>query len=182
MALELRHDLQQLGVGLGVDPLELLQRDGVADAGHDVLALGVLQVVTVDPLLAAARVAGERDPGARVRPEVAEDHRDDVDGGAEVGGDPLLAPVQDRAVGVPGVEHRLDGHVHLLPRLLREILAGLRLDDLLERVDERPHVVGVEVEIVRAALGLLCRVDGLLEIVTLDAEHSLAEHLDQPPV
>ena len=32
------------------------------------------------------------------------------------------------------------------------------------------------------ALGLLGRVDGVLEVLALDAEHGLAEHLDQPSV
>ena len=44
--------------------LELLQRQRVADTGHDVLALRVLQVVAVDPRRAGGRVAGEADTGA----------------------------------------------------------------------------------------------------------------------
>ena len=50
-----------------VDLLEVGERDGVADAGDHVLALGVLQVVAVDALRAGGRVAGERDAGAGVR-------------------------------------------------------------------------------------------------------------------
>ena len=52
--------------------------------------------------------------------EVAEHHRADVDGGAEVVGDPLLPPVEHGALGVPGVEDRAHGEVELLARLLRE--------------------------------------------------------------
>jgi len=59
-----------------------------------VLALGVLQVVAVDALVAAGRVAGEGDARARVGAEVAEDHRADVDGRAEVVRDALLAAVE----------------------------------------------------------------------------------------
>src|ERR1700693_5612636 len=43
--------------------LQVLQRDGVPDPGHDVLALGFLQVVTVDALGAGTRVPGERHAG-----------------------------------------------------------------------------------------------------------------------
>ena len=50
VVLQRLHDLHQLVVGGLVDALQVLQRDGVADAGHDVLALGVLQVVAVDAL------------------------------------------------------------------------------------------------------------------------------------
>ena len=45
---------QQLVVRRLVDALEVLQRQRVADARHDVLALRVLQVVAVDALLAGA--------------------------------------------------------------------------------------------------------------------------------
>ena len=107
--------------------LEIGERDGVADAGDDVLALGVLQVVAVDALVAAWRVAGEADAGARVHAAVAEDHRLHVDGGAEVLGDVLLAAVEDCALGVPGVEDRSDGQVELLARVLREVAPGVRL-------------------------------------------------------
>ena len=67
--------VEQLVVGRLVDALEVLQRHRVADAGDDVLALRVLQVVAVDALLARGRVAGEGDAGAGVHAEVAEHHR-----------------------------------------------------------------------------------------------------------
>ena len=47
-----------------MEALEVLERHRVPDAGHDVLALGVLEVVAVDALGACARVAGEGDAGA----------------------------------------------------------------------------------------------------------------------
>src|SRR6202034_3530646 len=155
---------------------------GVPDARDYVFALGVLQVVAVDALRAGAGVAGEGHAGARVHAEVAEYHRHHVDRGAEVGGDALLAPVQDRAVRVPGVEHGLDGQVHLLARVLREVVAGVLADGLLERGDDLLQVVGVQVEVVLDALGLLGAVDGVLEGLTLDVQYGLAEHLDQPAV
>ena len=54
VVLELCHDRDQLVVGRLVDALEVGQRHGVADAGDDVLALRVLQVVAVDALGAGA--------------------------------------------------------------------------------------------------------------------------------
>ena len=182
VVLQRLHDLEQLVVRRLVDALEVLQRQRVADAGDDVLALRVLQVVAVDALLAGARVAGEGDAGAGVHAEVAEHHRADVDRGAEVGRDALLAAVEDRARGVPRVEDRADREVHLLARVGRELAAGLVADDALERVDDAAQVVLVEVEVVRGAAGLLRRVDGVLEVLAVDAEHGLAEHLDQPAV
>ena len=52
----------------------------------------------------------------------------------------------------------------------------------LKRLDQALQVLGVQVQVVLGALGLLGSVDGLLELVPLDVEHGLAEHLDQPPV
>ena len=150
--------------------------------GDDVLALRVLQVVAVDALLPGAGVAGERDAGAGVHAEVAEDHRHDVHRGAEVGRDPLLAAVQDRPVGVPRAEHREHREVHLLPRVLREFAARVLAHDGLEAVHDAAQVARVEVEVVAGALGLLRLVDRVLERLALDPEHGLAEHLDQAAV
>ena len=121
--LQRLHDLHQLVVRRLVDRLQLGERHGVADAGDDVLALRVLEVVAVDALVAAGGVAGEGDAGAGVGAEVAEDHGADVDGRAEVAGDALLAAVELGAVGVPRVEDGADGQVHLLARVLREVAA-----------------------------------------------------------
>ena len=97
----------------------------------------------------------KRDAGAGVHAEVAEHHRLDVDGGPEVLGDPLLAAVEPGAVGVPRVEDGAYGEVELLARVLRERPAGVVLDDLLEGLDERAQVVGVEVEVVDRPLAFL---------------------------
>ncbi len=99
--LELAHDAEQLVVGGLVDRLEVGERHGVADAGDDVFALRVLEVVAVDALVARAWVAGEADAGARVGADVAEHHRDDVDRGAEVGRNALLATVKAGSIAVP---------------------------------------------------------------------------------
>ncbi len=182
MLLERAHDLHQLVVGALVQVLEVGQRHGVAYARDDVLALGVLQVVAVDALRAAGRVAGERDAGAGVHAEVAEHHRADVDGGAQVGRDALLPPVDDRALGVPGLEHGPDRQIHLLTRILRERAAGVLDDDVLERLDQGPHVLGVQVEVARRVLGVFGCLDRILEVLAADIEDGLAEHLDQPTV
>ena len=156
--------------------------DGVPDAGDDVLALRVLEVVAVHALGAAGGVAGEADAGAGVHAAVAEHHRLHVDRGAEVLGDLLLAAVQPGAVGVPGVEDRARGQVELLARVLREVPAGVLADQALERLDELLEVVRREVEVRLAAAALLQRVQLGGEELVVEAEHGAAEHLQQPPV
>ena len=84
------------------------QGQGVADAGHHVLALGVDQEVAVVALGPGRRVAGEADAGTGVVVAVAEHHGLDVDGGAEIVGDALTDPVGHGPGPVPGLEHRLD--------------------------------------------------------------------------
>jgi len=180
--LELAHDRHQVVVRLLVDALEVGQGQRVADPGDDVLALGVLQVVAVDALGPRRWIAGERHPCARVRGHVAEHHRADADRGAQVGGDSLLAAVEDRPIGVPGVENGPDGEVHLLARLLRELPACVFVHDLLVLVDQRSQVFRVQVEVVPGVLGLLGRMKRALEQRAVDAQNGFAEHLDQPAV
>lgn len=182
VGLQRLHDLHELVVRLLVDRLQLGERHGVADAGDDVLALGVLQVVAVDALVAAGGVAGEGDAGAGVGAEVAEDHGADVDRGAQVVRDALLAAVELGAVAVPRLEDGLYGEVHLLARVLREVAPGLGLDDLLELGDELLQLGRVQVGVDRDLLGLLRRVQGLFEEVAVDVEDGLAEHLDEAAV
>ena len=119
----------ELGVGLGHLLGHVRDRRRRPDAGHDVLALGVGEVLAVELVLAGARVAGEGDAGAGVVAHVAEDHRHDVDRGAQVVGDLLVVAVVAGALAEPAGEDGLDGQVELLVRVLREARAGLVLDD-----------------------------------------------------
>ena len=153
VVLERRHDREQLVVRGLVDLAHVGQRHRVADARDDVLALRVLQVVAVHALVAARGVAGEADAGAGVGAEVAEHHRLDVDRGAEVLGDLLLAAVEHGAVGVPRVEDGADGQVELLARLLRERPAGFLLDDRLVGLDQLLEVLDAEVGVGGACRG-----------------------------
>ncbi len=182
VGLQRLHDLHELVVRLLVDGLQLGERHGVADARDDVLALRVLQVVAVHALVAAGGVTGEGDTRTGVGAEVAEDHGTDVDRGAEVAGDALLAAVELGPVGVPRVEDGLYGQVHLLARVLREVASGVPRDDLLELLDQLLQVGRVEIHVDRDALGLLRGLQRLLEEVPVDAEDGLAEHLDQAAV
>lgn len=92
------------------------------------------------------------------------------------------AAVELGAVGVPGVEDRVDGEVHLLARLLREVPPGLGLDDLLELRDQLLQVRRFEVRVDGDLLGLLRRLQRVLEELAVDAEDRLAEHLDETAV
>jgi hypothetical protein len=97
-------------------------------------------------------------------------------------GDPFAAAVELRAVGVPRVEDRTGGQVQLAPRILGELRVGVVHDDLLELLDELLQVLRLELDVGLDALPRLGGIEGLPERLAVDAEHGLAEHLDQPAV
>ena len=117
-ALDRRHELV---VGLGQQLAHALDRLGRADAGDHVLALGVLQELAVEPVLARRGIAREADAGARALAAVAEHHLADVRGRAEVVGDVVRAAVDVRARRAPGAEDGRDREPQLLARILREL-------------------------------------------------------------
>ncbi len=182
VALQRGHDVEQLGVRRGVDLLQVGQRHGVADAGHDVLTLGVLQVVAVDPRPAGGGVPGEAHARAGAGAAVAEHHGLHVDGGAEVLRDALLAAVEHGPLGVPGVEDRPHREVHLVARVLGERASRLLLDQLLVTADQVLEVLVGEVHVLGSAALLLDLVEDRGEGIGADAHHGAAEHLQQPTV
>ena len=180
--LEGVHDLHQLPVGGRIEPLELLQGQGVADARDHVLALRVGEVVAVDARGAGAGVPRERDAGARPLPRVAERHGLHIDRGAQGVRDALLPPVEPRALGVPRVEDRADREVELLARILRELVAGLLAHDGLVDVDESTQGLDREVDVGGHAHARLHLVECVLEVLPVDLEDGLPEHLDEAAV
>ena len=114
-----------------------------ADAGHDVLALGVDQPLAVELVVAGGRVAGEGHAGGGGVAHVAEDHGLDVDGGAPVVGNALDPAVGDGLLAVPALEHGRDAAPQLLPSGRPGRLAEVLLDQVLELLGERLEVVGV---------------------------------------
>ncbi len=96
--LEPVEDVDELAMDLGERELQVVEVLGVADARHHILALCVDQEVAVRLLLTRGRVAGEGDARARVVVAVAEHHRLDVHGRAELVADPLADPVGDGAL------------------------------------------------------------------------------------
>ena len=136
VVLEEVHVAEELVEAALVELLQLRQRDGVVVSGDDVLALRVDQVVAVHAALPGRGVAGERDTGAGGVAEVAVDHRHDVDGGPEAGGDAFLMAIRDGALGVPGREDRANRGEHLHSRVLREGPPRGREHDSLELLDD----------------------------------------------
>ncbi len=182
MPLERLHDLEQLVIRVGIAVPERREREGVSETGDHVLALRVGQVVAVHALLPGRRVAGEADTGAAVVAEIPEDHRADVDGGAEIVGDALLLPVDLRPVGVPRGEDGEHCLVELVAGVLWEWLAVVIADELLVRRHQLSEVVLGEVHVRLGLLRLLEDVQRLVEQGPVHAKHRRAEHRQQPPI
>jgi len=122
--------------------VELFELDGGADAGDDVLALGVHEELAVEFFFAGARVSREADAGAAVGAHVAEDHCLDVDGGAEQAGDVVELAIADGAVGHPGAEDGVDGVLELDAAVLREELADVLAVNGFVFFDDIAQLVG----------------------------------------
>ena len=182
VTLELLADAQELPVDRGHVRLHLADLRRGPDTGDDVLALGVGQVLTEEDLLAGVRVSGEGDTGPGVVAHVAEHHRHDVHGRAQVVGDLLVVAVVHGALAEPAREDRLDGQVQLVVRIAREVAAGVLADDRLELAGQRFEGGRIEVRVLGGAVGGLRGIEGVVEALALHVHDDPAEHLDEAPV
>jgi hypothetical protein len=175
-------DLAELLVGLGKAGLELDELHRGADAGHDVLALGVDEAVAIELVGAGVRIAGEADAGAGGVTLVAEDHLDDVDGRALEVGDLLDAAVGDGLFRLPGVEDGVDGAPELGHRVLGEARALLGLVEGLELLAELLELGGVEVGVALGPDLFLHLGEHLLHGLLGQAHGGGGVHLDEAAV
>jgi hypothetical protein len=182
VALKGLADVGELFVEGGIVALELLDGRGGADAGDDVLALGVDEVFAGDLVLAGGGVAGEGDAGAGGIAHVSEDHGLDVDGGAEVVGNALDLAVAVGALVVPGVEDGADGELQLVPGVVREVVAGLGLHQGLELIDDAAELVRGELPVFLSAGLVLGVVEDAVELAAFNLEDDVGEHHDEAAV
>lgn len=190
------HALELLACGLKPrSGLEIGDGLGVANAGDDVLALGVDQKVAVELLGAVGRVAGEGDAGRRGLALVAKSHGLDVDGGAELVGDAVLLAVNAGALVHPAAKDGLDGKAKLELRIVRKdgltigdlelgVQGGLDVggEDALEGLDELLQVLGRKLGIDADAGNQAGLGQGVLEQVGVDAHDDVGEHLDKAAI
>ncbi len=172
----------ELPVGLGVGLLEALEvlvarglrrdvdRRRRPDAGDDILALGVLEPLAVEELLARRRIAREGHAGRRIGAHVAEHHRLHVDGRAPVIGQALDAAVRDGALAHPGLEHGADAAPELGGGVIGKLRAEHFLDLRLEDAAQRLEILCRELRV----LGHAARVLHALQFVLEDQANAVA--------
>ncbi len=149
-----------------------------ADAGDDILALGIDQVLAIKLVGAGRGVAREGHAGRAIRPHIAEHHRLDVHRRAPVGGNVVQPPVGDGARVHPRAKDGADRAPKLLVRILRKRASELLGHQILEPGDESPPVVRGKIGVEQGTTVELVVFEQLLEMV-LDAEHHLSVHLDE---
>src|SRR5690348_17913265 len=96
-----------------------------ADAGDDILALRIDEILAVEFARAGRGIAREGDAGGAVIAHIAEDHCLDIDRRAPIGRDLVQTSVGDRALVHPRTEDGTDRAPELLLRVLRERCAEL---------------------------------------------------------
>ena len=161
---------------------------GEADAGDDVFALSVDEVVARDPFDAGGAVTRQRDAGGAVVAHIAEYHRLNVDGGAPVVRDAVHPAIDDRAVVHPAAEDGADRAPHLFARIFREIFSRRGFDGGFEFGNEFFQGRRGEFRVKLNAAGGLFRVEDLFEGVDFSLvgrfhfEDDVAVHLDETAV
>ena len=169
-------------VGVGRFPSGLGDFLRCADAGDDVLALGVDQIFAVKLLLAGRRIAGESDASRRGLAHIAENHGLHIDRGAPAFGNVVQTAISNGALIHPRSEHRADCAPQLRVRVLRKRLAALLLHSLFVFGDKFVQIVGIKIGVERVAVTVFVIVENFLEVMMLDAQHDVAIHGDEAPI
>ena len=140
------------------------ERQGVADTGDDVFALGLEQNDTIEDIVldTGDLVAGEVNARCRTRRAVTEDHFLNVDGGAEAVRNTFEFTGEDSTFVVPGAEDGFGGSHDLFFRILREFMPILGVDGFVA-LDEFGEVIGGQVEVGLGAFLFLEVAEGLFE-------------------
>ena len=172
----------QLVVDLGHGALELADGKRRADAGDDIFALRVHQVLAEEDVLAGGGIAREADAGAGVFAEVAEDHGLHVDRCAQPVVDVVDAAIGLGAVVLPAAEDGVAGLHELIERILRKVLAGFLPHQLLVLGDDLLAALRAELVVELDLLALLDAVEDVLELLLGNIEDHVAEHLDEAAI
>ena len=153
-----------------------------ADAGNDILALGIDQIFAIGDAFAGGGVAGEGNPRRRSVAAIAEHHRLDRHGGAPAFGDIVQPAIGAGAVRPPRSEHRADGAPQLFVRVLRKIIAPILDDDRLVAFDQSVQVIGRQFGIERDTAVFLGDFQCILEQIMIKTQNDIAVHLDETPI
>ena len=152
------------------------------DAGYNVFALGINQVLAKNTLFAGGRVTGKCHAGTGGITHVAEYHGLDIDCGTPVTRDIIHTTVYNGTWVIPGTEYCLDSLHQLYLRVLRELLAHFFLINCLIPCDDLLQVLCGQVSIIFCTLGFLDFVQNTFKDLFAHLHNDIGEHLDKPTV
>jgi hypothetical protein len=175
-------DLHQLIVERRRTLLEDGDGIGGPDPRHDVLALSVLQIVSLEDGLTGGPVTGHADSGGRPFSQIPEHHGLDVDCGTQIVSDPGGVPVVHGTLAVPGTEHGLGGSSELLPGIAREVAPREGAHDALVCLHDGFPVLTTELRVERKTGFRSRSFEDVLEVVVRDVEDDAAEHMEETPI
>mmetsp|Transcript_40600 Transcript_40600/g.79488 ORF Transcript_40600/g.79488 Transcript_40600/m.79488 type:complete len:620 (-) Transcript_40600:61-1920(-) len=181
VTLKLLHVLKKLLVSVRHDLLQGADRVRGADTSHNIFALRVDQVLSIQLVLTRRRVAREQDPRAARRPQVAKHHALHRHGSAEQTLDAIDATVRHRTGRVPRGKDGVDSPHELVLGLGGEGFAFLLVHVLVRR-DELLEVCGRQLVVVVHTLLLLELLESLLKKRVMHAHDHVAVHVQQPAV
>ncbi len=182
----------QLFVRLGHRLLQLSDGLGRSNPGDHVFTLSVNEEFSVKDLFPGGGIASKSHPGSGVFPGIPEDHRLNIDGGAPLGRDAVLAAIDNRAVVHPGSKDRTHGPLELFPGVVREGFSRSFLDELFEAVDQFLDRICIQASVLDVALlgeqfllesvddflkGFLIFIGGLLH-----SHDDITVHLNEAPI
>ena len=153
-----------------------------ADAGDDILALGVDQPFAIIEALAGRRIAGEGNAGGAGFAHIAEDHRLDIDRGAPFGGDIVEPAVDLGPLRLPAAEHGADRAPQLVVDILRERLAPELYDQILIFADQCFPMLRLHLGIGEKAIVFLDNFQRFFECIMIQLEHHVGIHLDEAAI
>ncbi len=175
-------ELHELLIALRKVLCQLCDRLWRADAGDNIFALCIDEILTENTLRTGSRITREGNAGARGIAHVSKDHRLNVDGCAELVRDIIHPAVGICSRVVPGTEDSLDGLHQLNLRILREVLALLLFVEFLIPCDDRLKVFCLKLRVVNISVFFLLFLEnGVKQRLGLTHD-DVGEHLDESSV
>ena len=156
---------------------------GGAYTSHNVLTLGIDQILAIEQVLTGTGVTREAHASSTVVTHVTIDHGLHVNCRTILLGDLVHAAVQDGAVVVPAIKYSVDGTPQLIVSVGGEVLTGILLNSGLEALNQFLEVIDIKFGVKLHALLLLELLDDGLKGVDvglvggLHAEHHVTVHL-----
>ena len=160
----------------------LLDVHRCSHTGNHVFALGVYQELSENLVGSVRRASGECNTGSGGISHVSEYHGLYVYSSTQIMCDTVQVAVKDGTVVIPGTEYSLHCFDELFLRILREVLTGFFLHDLLVACDDFFQIFSSQIHIELGTLGSFLSIKYLIKFCLWNFLYNITEHLDETAV